>query len=167
MSLVSPLKSGWLLGIPGVGGKKRRTVRGVSGFVRRCKRNGEREGDWDWDLEAEIFEFMRDSGNPDLFPTKKQLIDGGRMDLVEAILRQGGWLSLGWDLDGEDESMVQDDCDFRDFGSAKSDEFDYGVLQERIIRNEESITLEGNDSTGVSPFSSNFSGSVPSSCGST
>ncbi|XP_030449362.1 protein PTST homolog 2, chloroplastic isoform X2 [Syzygium oleosum] len=165
LNLVSPSKSGSLLGKPDNGRRKRRPVRGGSGFARRCKRNGEREGDWD--LEAEIFEFMRDSGNPDLFPTKKQLIDAGRMDLVEAILRQGGWLSLGWDLDGEDESMVQDDCDFRDFGSAKSDDFDYGILQERINENQESLTLEGNGSPGVSPFSSNFSGSVSSSCGST
>ncbi|KAI3433076.1 AMPK1_CBM domain-containing protein [Psidium guajava] len=110
---------------------------------------------------------MRDSGNPDLFPTKKQLIDAGRMDLVEAIPRQGGWLSLGWDLDGEDESMVQDDCDFRDVGSAKSDDFNYRVLEERINRSQESSISEGNGSTVVSPFSSKFSGSVSSTCGST
>lgn len=161
----SPLKSGSSLGLPDIGRRKRRTVCGVSGFARRCKRNGEREGDWD--LEAEIFEFMRDSGNPDLFPTKKQLIDAGRMDLVEAIPRQGGWLSLGWDLDGEDESMVQDDCDFRDVGSAKSDDFNYRVLEERINRSQESSISEGNGSTVVSPFSSKFSGSVSSTCGST
>ncbi|XP_048135902.1 protein PTST homolog 2, chloroplastic isoform X2 [Rhodamnia argentea] len=165
LNLVSPLKSGSSLGIPDIGRRNRRTVCGVSGFVRRCKRNEEREGDWD--LEGEIFEFMRDSGNPDLFPTKKQLINAGRMDLVEAILRQGGWLSLGWDLDVEDESMVLDDSDFRDVGSVKSDDFDYGVLQERINMNQESLTSEANDSTGFSPFSSNFSGSVSSTCGST
>ncbi|KAF8040547.1 hypothetical protein BT93_B2698 [Corymbia citriodora subsp. variegata] len=153
---LSRLKGGSLLGITGIGRRKRRAVCAVSGFVRGCEGNGEREGDWD--LEAEILEFMRDSGNPDLFPTKKQLLDAGRMDLVEAILRQGGWLSLGWDLDGEDESIIQDDCDFRDFGSAKSDDFDYGVLEERIYINQESLTLEGNGSTGVSPFSSDFSG---------
>ncbi|KAL3751653.1 hypothetical protein ACJRO7_012477 [Eucalyptus globulus] len=166
LNLASPSKSGSLPGIPDFGRRKRRAVRGVSGFARGCEGNGEGEGEGDWDLEAEIFEFMRDSGNPDLFPTKKQLIDAGRMDLVEAILREGGWLSLGWDLDGEDESGVQDDCDFRDFRSANLDDFDYGVLQERLIINQESLALEGNGSTGVSPFSSDISGSVSSSCGS-
>ncbi|KAI6680941.1 hypothetical protein NL676_034822 [Syzygium grande] len=88
----------------------------------RAERNGEREGNWD--LEDEIIEFMRDSEHLDLFPTKKQLIDAERMDLVEAVTRQGGWLSLGWNLDGQDKSMVQDECDSRDFGYAKSDNFD-------------------------------------------
>jgi len=73
---------------------------GCSGFLRRCK-------DWDSDadvnLEAEILEFMKNSKNPELFPTKKELVDCGRMDLVDAIIKKGGWLAYGWDLDEEAE----------------------------------------------------------------
>ncbi|PKI55991.1 hypothetical protein CRG98_023619, partial [Punica granatum] len=49
-------------------------------------------------------EFVKDSENPNLFPTKKQLLHAGRADLVEAISQRGGWLSLGWDLDSEEGS---------------------------------------------------------------
>ena len=65
---------------------------GYSGFLRRCK-------DWDcegdFSLEAEILEFMNCSKNPKAFPTKRQLIDSGRLDLVDAIIKKGGWLTLG------------------------------------------------------------------------
>ncbi|XP_057949178.1 protein PTST homolog 2, chloroplastic [Malania oleifera] len=67
-----------------------------SGFVRRCT---VWEGGGDLALEAEILEFMKKSRNPAAFPTKKELLVAGRIDLVEAIVKQGGWLSLGWDLD--------------------------------------------------------------------
>ncbi|XP_028792540.1 protein PTST homolog 2, chloroplastic-like isoform X2 [Neltuma alba] len=75
---------------------------GYSGFLRRCK-------DWDcegdFSLEAEILEFMKNSKNPTAFPTKKQLIDAGRMDLVDAIIKKGGWLAFGWDLGEEAEEV--------------------------------------------------------------
>lgn len=67
----------------------------------RCK-GWERGGDLE--LEAEILEFMNKSEKPNVFPTKKELIDAGRMDLVKAILSHGGWLSLGWDSDEEEVS---------------------------------------------------------------
>ena len=70
-----------------------------SGFVRRCKTDWESEGDFA--LEADILEFMKNSETPEAFPSKKQLVDGGRIDLVEAILKQGGWLAFGWDLDDD------------------------------------------------------------------
>ena len=54
-------------------------------------------------LEAEILEFMKDSKNPYAFPSKKELVEAWRMDLVDAIANRGGWLSLGWDLSDEDE----------------------------------------------------------------
>ncbi|XP_068635402.1 protein PTST homolog 2, chloroplastic-like [Aristolochia californica] len=54
-------------------------------------------------LEEEIFHFMRRSSKPERFPTKEELIAAGRMDLVEGIIAEGGWLALGWGLDGEDE----------------------------------------------------------------
>jgi hypothetical protein len=41
--------------------------------------------------------------NPDAFPSKKELLEAGRMDLVDAIANRGGWLSLGWDLSDKDE----------------------------------------------------------------
>ncbi|CAM8919283.1 unnamed protein product [Rhodiola kirilowii] len=64
--------------------------------VGRC---GVRGGDWD--LEAEILEFMRNSGKPAAFPSKDELVEAGRMDLVKGIVREGGWLALGWDLEDE------------------------------------------------------------------
>lgn len=74
---------------------------GCSGFVRRCVKWDSEEGDLA--LEAEILEFMKYSKKPDAFPSKKELVEAGRMDLVDAIANRGGWLSLGWDLSDEDE----------------------------------------------------------------
>ncbi|KAF3431399.1 hypothetical protein FNV43_RR26130 [Rhamnella rubrinervis] len=73
---------------------------GFHGFVRRCK-NWDGEGDSE--LEAEILEFMVNSEKPEVFPSKKELVDAGRMDLVDAIRKRGGWLSFGWDLDEEND----------------------------------------------------------------
>eukprot|EP00258_Populus_trichocarpa_P046228 XP_024462247.1 protein PTST homolog 2, chloroplastic isoform X1 [Populus trichocarpa] len=69
------------------------------GFVRRCNRRDWESCGSDIALETEILEFMKNSENPLMFPSKKQLIDAGRMDLVDAILKEGGWLALGWDFD--------------------------------------------------------------------
>lgn len=49
-------------------------------------------------LESEIMDFMERSANPSRFPTKEELIAAGRMDLVEAMEEQGGWFTLGWDV---------------------------------------------------------------------
>ncbi|XP_034930354.1 protein PTST homolog 2, chloroplastic isoform X1 [Populus alba] len=76
------------------------------GFVRRCNRRDWESCGSDIALETEILEFMKNSENPLMFPSKKQLIDAGRMDLVDAILREGGWLALGWDFD--DNADVED-----------------------------------------------------------
>ena len=72
--------------------------RGWSWFVRRC---GDWDSEGDSELEAEILEFMNNSNKPGAFPSRKELVDAGRMDLVKAIVKQGGWLSSGWDLDEE------------------------------------------------------------------
>ncbi|GFZ00121.1 5'-AMP-activated protein kinase-like protein [Actinidia rufa] len=56
------------------------------------------ESEGDLALEVKILEFMKESEKPEVFPTKEELIDAGRMDLVEAIVKRGGWFSLGWDL---------------------------------------------------------------------
>ncbi|KAF3792681.1 PTST protein [Nymphaea thermarum] len=50
----------------------------------------------DFDLENEIFEFMNNSEKPNSFPTKEELMAAGRVDLVNAILAEDGWLSAGW-----------------------------------------------------------------------
>ncbi|MQL86056.1 hypothetical protein Taro_018593, partial [Colocasia esculenta] len=55
------------------------------------------------DLEMEIYDFMQMSAKPSDFPSKAELIAAGRVDLVEAIAAQGGWLAYGWDL-GHDEA---------------------------------------------------------------
>ncbi|XP_010652524.1 protein PTST homolog 2, chloroplastic isoform X2 [Vitis vinifera] len=78
------------------------------GVVRRCQ---EWESEGDWGLEEEILEFMKKSERPEAFPSRKELVDGGRMDLVEAIVEKGGWLSLGWDLDAEEGVLDDDDDD--------------------------------------------------------
>ncbi|BFG16600.1 hypothetical protein CerSpe_028750 [Prunus speciosa] len=82
-----------------------------SGFVRRCK-DWDREGDFT--LETEILEFMKSSKKPGAFPSKKELLEAGREDLVDAIARKGGWLSLGWDLEEEEGAQ---DSNFRHWDS--------------------------------------------------
>ncbi|CAH2033810.1 unnamed protein product [Thlaspi arvense] len=61
------------------------------------------------DLETEILEFMKDSEKPGMFPSKKDLIRSGRFDLVERIVNQGGWLSMGWDLDEQREEEEEEE----------------------------------------------------------
>ncbi|XP_008446306.2 protein PTST homolog 2, chloroplastic [Cucumis melo] len=80
---------------------------GCSGFVTRCKDLG-REGDFS--LEAEILEFMKSSRDSEAFPSKKDLIEGGREDLVDAIVKKGGWLCLGWDLNEEEYGGIGQFC---------------------------------------------------------
>lgn len=104
---------------------------GCSGFVTRCK-DLDREGGFA--LEAEILEFMKSSRNPEAFPSKKDLIEAGREDLVDAIVKKGGWFCLGWNLDVEEdggigqllderESMLATDWDsFSKSNSLKGDE---------------------------------------------
>ncbi|XP_024193984.1 protein PTST homolog 2, chloroplastic isoform X2 [Rosa chinensis] len=83
---------------------------GGCGFVRRC-RDSDLEGDFA--LEAEILEFMKGSEKPRAFPSKRDLVEAGRLDLVDAIVREGGWLSLGWD--SGDEETAQDSGGFRNW----------------------------------------------------
>ncbi|ESQ34347.1 hypothetical protein EUTSA_v10007340mg [Eutrema salsugineum] len=75
-----------------------------SGVLRMCNNH---DLSWDSegskDLETEILEFMVNSEKPGMFPSKKDLIRSGRFDLVERIVDQGGWLSMGWDLDEQEE----------------------------------------------------------------
>ncbi|KAF5449718.1 hypothetical protein F2P56_030135 [Juglans regia] len=97
LSSVAPKKNGGC----GGGGEPGR----FSGLARRCLK-WDSEGDFA--LEGEILEFMKESRSPEAFPSKKELVEAGRMDLVDAIVDRGGWLSLGWDLNDEENEKVQD-----------------------------------------------------------
>lgn len=89
---------------------------------------------FDWedegsDLEAEILEFMKSSSKPESFPTRIELVEAGRVDLAEAVVSRGGWLSFGWDSETEEEignngawndnNNDDDDKDCSNFGEAK------------------------------------------------
>ncbi|KAI3733598.1 hypothetical protein L6452_13042 [Arctium lappa] len=60
-------------------------------------------------LEREILAFMKNSKNPNEFPTKKQLLDAGRLDLVNAITKTGGWLAFGWDYSDDENDLESND----------------------------------------------------------
>ncbi|XP_019106080.1 protein PTST homolog 2, chloroplastic isoform X2 [Beta vulgaris subsp. vulgaris] len=77
---------------------------GFSGSLRMCK---SWEGEGDPALELEVLEFMKFSKNPQKFPSKRELIDAGRMDLVELIMKKGGWMTIGWG--DEDEREISED----------------------------------------------------------
>ncbi|KAF6164339.1 hypothetical protein GIB67_029222 [Kingdonia uniflora] len=62
----------------------------------------------DADLEGELLEFMENSKNPDSFPTKKDLVEAGRVDLVEAILEKGDWFCFGWDYSVEESERGEE-----------------------------------------------------------
>ncbi|KAL5761879.1 hypothetical protein ACOSP7_018143 [Xanthoceras sorbifolium] len=145
------------------GGSKKRNYRGgcswsSGGFVRRCKRDCDSEEDLG--LEAEILEFMRNSENPEVFPSKKHLMDAGRMDLVEAVVREGGWLAFGWDLGDEDVKEEELNWDL-----TVEKEYKNEALQERVGSDQKGIALEANEVKryGASSFAVNSSGSASSS----
>lgn len=72
--------------------------------ARMCRRW---EGGGDPALEVEVLELMKNSKNPDKFPSKRELIEAGRGDLVEAILKRGGWMSIGWEDDEPEEDKIE------------------------------------------------------------
>ncbi|GLU09330.1 hypothetical protein SLE2022_261960 [Rubroshorea leprosula] len=99
------------LGFIEVKRRRRRRRRRGSGYSCWCKKECDSEGDLA--LEAEILKFMKDSEKPEVFPSKKELVDAGRMDLVEGIQRQGGWLALGWDLDNGCDSQEEQEQQYQ------------------------------------------------------
>ncbi|XWS34940.1 hypothetical protein CRYUN_Cryun21dG0080800 [Craigia yunnanensis] len=123
-----------------------------------CKKEWDNDGDLA--LEAEILEFMRNREKPEVFPSKKELVDAGRMDLVEGIKKQGGWLVMGWDLDGDKDNGFQEngfpedgvkDWDFK----LKAKEWDDVTFQERVQSEvESSVTSSLAVNSSCSPFSS-------------
>ncbi|CAL0318285.1 unnamed protein product [Lupinus luteus] len=74
---------------------------------RRKKKNNREECDSSL-LEEEILEFMQNSKNPNVFPTREELVAAGRFDLVEAIVKEGGWFTLGWDLNEDVSHEIED-----------------------------------------------------------
>ncbi|OVA09083.1 hypothetical protein BVC80_9097g174 [Macleaya cordata] len=144
------LKPSDTLGFSGFGSPVLLLQRGScsgSGLVRIRSKGWENDGDPA--LEKEVLKFMRSSKNPNAFPTKKDLIDAGRMDIVEAIEKQRGWLSLGWDLDEKEESVQENE--FQGLNSRRrGEDFDIDLLendsriyQQRFDSGGESDSLEG------------------------
>ncbi|KAI3931236.1 hypothetical protein MKX01_040153 [Papaver californicum] len=117
-------------------------------FKIKCEGLERNDGD-DTNLEKEILEFMRNSKNPNVFPTKKDLIESERNNLVEAIEKKRGWLSLGWDLDIQEneEVLIQDNEEI--FGDGVL-ENDCRMFQQRFDRGEENDSLSGIDEVGTS-----------------
>ena len=77
-----------------------------------CKGALEREAEMV--LEREIVRFMEMSKRPNEFPSRKELLDGGRSDLVDAIVEKGGWMAFGWD--GFEDG---NECDRNEFDDVK------------------------------------------------
>ncbi|OMO57959.1 Immunoglobulin E-set [Corchorus olitorius] len=121
-----------------------------------CKKGG--DNDPDLALEAEILEFMRNSEKPEVFPSKRDLVDAGRMDLVERIKRQGGWLAMGWDLNDDKDNKFQGNG-FPENGAVDWDfvveenECDNEAFQERVRIGAESIEseVESRGSSTINP----------------
>ncbi|KAH6809502.1 hypothetical protein C2S51_027285 [Perilla frutescens var. frutescens] len=74
---------------------------------------GCRKGEGDVELETEIMDFMANSDKPTMFPTREELVRAGRLDLVEAIKKRGGWYSLGWDVENVEETTDSDIAEFQ------------------------------------------------------
>lgn len=108
------------------------------------------ESEGDRKLEEEILAFMEKSQNPNAFPMRKDLEKAGRVDLIEAIQKRGGWYSFGWDSDqGSDIEAVEMD-------------FDIEELRRRVEKYQESDSLRGNEDSG-SDFSFGNEDSQPAS----
>ncbi|KAL0336297.1 UNVERIFIED_CONTAM: protein PTST2, chloroplastic [Sesamum radiatum] len=88
-----------------------------------------KQGEGDIELEAEIMDFMAKSPKPTMFPTMDELMEAGRVDLVEAIKKKGGWYSLGWD-----ERNVGDNVE-------EAVDFDLEEFQRRVESCKESAAL--------------------------
>lgn len=117
-----------------------------------CKERSASEGDSE--LEEDILEFMEKSAKPESFPTKKDLVEAGRLDLVEAIKNRGGWFTLGWESEdeGNEEHNVKED-------EALRMDFDIKEFRKRVETCEDSGSLRENEA-GSWPSSSASNSSV-------
>ncbi|KAL0385695.1 UNVERIFIED_CONTAM: protein PTST2, chloroplastic [Sesamum radiatum] len=98
-----------------------------------------KQGEGDIELEAEIMDFMAKSPKPTMFPTMDELMEAGRVDLVEAIKKKGGWYSLGWD-----ETNVRDNVE-------EAVDFDLEEFQRRVDSCKESASLREQYHDSFSP----------------
>lgn len=112
--------------------------------VFRCCCEKGSEDETDLELEAEILAFMEKSENPNAFPTKKDLEKAGRVDLLEAIKKRGGWYSFGWDTENVHEAETEEM------------DFDIEEFRKRVEKYQESDSLRGNEDSG---FDSSFGNS--------
>lgn len=99
-------------------------------------------------------EFMEKSAKPESFPTKKDLVEAGRLDLVEAIKNRGGWFTLGWESEdeGNEEHNVKED-------EALRMDFDIKEFRKRVETCEDSGSLRETEA-GSWPSSSASNSSV-------
>ncbi|CAI9768021.1 unnamed protein product [Fraxinus pennsylvanica] len=111
------------------------SVQYCSSLQERCKQS---EGDIE--LEEEIMEFMEKSEKPTMFPTKAELVRAGRMDLVKAIKKRGGWYSLGWEDEDEDEDEKNLRVDVKE-----AMDFDIGEFHKRVESCKEIAAVGEND----------------------
>ncbi|KAG5604205.1 hypothetical protein H5410_025697 [Solanum commersonii] len=95
-----------------------------------CGDGSQSEGDLK--LEADILAFMEKSQNPDAFPSRKDLENAGRVDLIEAIRNRGGWYSFGWDSEEEPPT------DQENVPEAEEMDFDIEELRRRVEKYQES-----------------------------
>ncbi|XP_070018877.1 protein PTST homolog 2, chloroplastic-like isoform X2 [Nicotiana tabacum] len=103
-----------------------------------CRKGLGSEGEME--LEEEILAFMEISENPNAFPTRKELEEAGRVDLVEAIKNRGGWFSFGWDSEDDDTCTM----DVNEVETVEMD-FDIEEFQRRVNSCQESDSLHGNE----------------------
>ncbi|KAJ4958581.1 hypothetical protein NE237_025692 [Protea cynaroides] len=123
---------------------QRNSSSGLVTWCKICETNGD-------PLEAEILDFMEQSDNLIIFSTRKELIDAGRMDLVEAIAQRGDWFALGWDLeeeDDDDDEKVQEDEFQHSIPSTKEVDDssvlrDTKSLEQRFVGNSQSPSVKG------------------------
>ncbi|XP_019164781.1 PREDICTED: uncharacterized protein LOC109160963 isoform X2 [Ipomoea nil] len=140
-------------GVFGVIQLRRSGRRGVDSCCCWCGGGGggsSASAEGDGELEARILEFMRNSEKPGAFPSRKELEEAGRFDLVEAIRRKGGWFLLGWDSeDDENESLeeaeaVDIDFDMEEFRRRVKSCQDSGAFHNN---EEDSLCVNGSSET--------------------
>nr|GMD13431.1 protein ptst, chloroplastic [Ipomoea batatas] len=115
----------------------RRKGRGIDSCCWCGGGGGSASAEGDAELEARILEFMRDSEKPGAFPSRKELEEAGRFDLVEAIRRKGGWFLLGWDSE-DDENKVQE-------AEAVDIDFDMEEFRRRVKSCQDSGAFDNNE----------------------
>ncbi|KAI4314222.1 hypothetical protein L6164_027155 [Bauhinia variegata] len=149
LNFVAVKQNGLLLGCSD-SPKKGKSCKGLhwdySGFLRRCK---DLDSEEDFYLEPEILEFMKNSENPEAFPTERELVAAGRMDLLAAIIKKGYWPCLGWNLDEEgleEMSIESEENEILGSGADASSCNSSASLSQQAMSSDESIELNVEES---------------------